>query len=101
MIKRATGCKGTYALMKLPGHDRIMQTLPDSMHTVKDAIERDQSYYMGGRIQSRLEWLRFQLEDLIYNPWKILLPPGKENAQTRLLNLERKRSKHCLQHVFN
>jgi len=45
LIKRATGCKGTYALMKLPGHDRIMQTLPDSMHTVKDAIERDQSYY--------------------------------------------------------
>ena len=25
--------------MKLPGHDRILQTVPDCMHTVKDAME--------------------------------------------------------------
>ena len=26
--------------MKLPSHDRILQTVPDCMHTVKDAVER-------------------------------------------------------------
>ena len=38
-IKRGTGCKGTYVFMKLPDHDRILQTVPDCMHTVKDAVE--------------------------------------------------------------
>lgn len=26
--------------MKLPGHNRILQTCPDAMHTIKDCIER-------------------------------------------------------------
>ena len=40
MIARATGCKGTYSLMKLPEHDRLAQTVPDAMHTTKDLIEK-------------------------------------------------------------
>ena len=32
------GCKGVYALMKLPHHDPIGQTASDAMHTVKDAV---------------------------------------------------------------
>lgn len=40
LIAKHTGCKGTYSLMKLPYHDRIEQTMPDAMHTVKDCVEK-------------------------------------------------------------
>lgn len=40
LIAKSTGCKGTYALMKLPDHNRLLQTVPDAMHTVKDLIEK-------------------------------------------------------------
>ena len=40
LIAKSTGCKGTYALMNLPEHNRILQTVPDAMHTVKDLIEK-------------------------------------------------------------
>ena len=29
-----------YPLMKLPSHNRITQSIPDAMHTVKDVVER-------------------------------------------------------------
>ena len=38
--------------MKLPNHDRTLQTFPDAMHTVKDAIERVFFLLIG---KSRLE----------------------------------------------
>ena len=38
-LSRGTGCKGFYSLMKLPSHNPVRQTTPDSMHTIKDAIE--------------------------------------------------------------
>jgi len=34
------GCKETYSLMKLPNHDRVEQTVPDAMHTIKDVVEK-------------------------------------------------------------
>ena len=37
-LAKATGCKGSYPLMDLPSHDRLVQTLPDMMHTLKDAV---------------------------------------------------------------
>jgi hypothetical protein len=37
-MTKNTGCKGAYSLMKLPHHDPIVQTAPDAMHTIKDAI---------------------------------------------------------------
>lgn len=40
LIAKSTGCKGSYALMRLPYHDRVEQTVPDAMHTVKDCIEK-------------------------------------------------------------
>lgn len=40
LIAKATGCKGTYALMRLPDHNRTLQTVPDAMHTVKDDVEK-------------------------------------------------------------
>ena len=40
LIAKATGCKASYALMKLPHHDRVTQTVPDAMHTIKDCIEK-------------------------------------------------------------
>ena len=39
-IAKSTGCKGSYALMRLPYHNRVDQTVPDAMHTVKDCIEK-------------------------------------------------------------
>lgn len=38
-ISQSTGCKGSYSLMKLPFHDPLEQTVPDAMHTIKDAVE--------------------------------------------------------------
>ena len=29
----------SYALMKLPCHNRLIQVFPDTMHTIKDAVE--------------------------------------------------------------
>ena len=40
LIAKHTGCKGIYALMRLPYHNRIEQTMPDAMHTVKDCVEK-------------------------------------------------------------
>lgn len=40
LLAKHTGCKGTYTLMNLPYHDRIEQTMPDAMHTVKDCVEK-------------------------------------------------------------
>ena len=37
-IARETGCKGTYPLMKMPFHDRVSQTVPDAMHTIKVVV---------------------------------------------------------------
>lgn len=39
-VARSTGCKGSNCFMKLPNHNRLLQTFPDAMHTVKDSIER-------------------------------------------------------------
>ena len=39
-VAKSTGCKNSYFLMKLPNHNRVLQTFPDAMHTVKDSIER-------------------------------------------------------------
>ena len=38
MIAKATGCKSSYVLMRLPHHDIITQVFPDAMHTIKDAL---------------------------------------------------------------
>ena len=38
MVAKTTGCKGSYALMKLPHHNRLIQVFPDAMHTIKDAM---------------------------------------------------------------
>ena len=40
LIAKHTGCKGIYPFMRLPHHNRIEQTVPDAMHTVKDCVEK-------------------------------------------------------------
>lgn len=37
-ITKSTGCKGQYPFLRLPNHDAIKQTVPDGMHTIRDAI---------------------------------------------------------------
>ena len=39
-ITRSTGCKRSYALMRLAYYNRIDQTVPDAMHTVKHCTEK-------------------------------------------------------------
>ena len=36
---RKSGCKGTYALRKLPGHDRVLMTPVEPMHLIKNIAE--------------------------------------------------------------
>lgn len=38
-IAQETGCKGTYALRKLPNHDRILGTPVEPMHLIKNIVE--------------------------------------------------------------
>ena len=46
-IAKSTGCKGSYALMRLPYHNRGDQIAPDAMHTIKDSIEKIMSLITG------------------------------------------------------
>ncbi len=39
-MAKATGCKNTSTLTRLPHHNYVTQTMPDMMHTVKDAVEK-------------------------------------------------------------
>lgn len=39
LIAKSTGCKGKYSLTRLPYHDRLNQTVPDAVHTIKDVVE--------------------------------------------------------------
>ena len=38
IVRKCTGCKGKHAFLKLPYHNSVEQTVPDAMHTVRDAI---------------------------------------------------------------
>ena len=40
VVSKSTGCKEPYCFMLLPHHNRTTQVFPDTMHTVKDCIER-------------------------------------------------------------
>ena len=46
-IAKSTGCKGSYALMRLPYHNCGDQIAPDAMHTIKDSIEKIMSLITG------------------------------------------------------
>ena len=37
-ITKGTGCKGHYPFLRLPNHDAMKQTVPDWMHTIRDAF---------------------------------------------------------------
>ena len=39
-VAKSTGCKESYCFMMLPNHNRIKQVFPDTMHTLKDCIEK-------------------------------------------------------------
>ena len=38
-IATQTGCKGNYALRRLPGHNRFLNTPPEPMHLIKNIVE--------------------------------------------------------------
>ena len=39
LVASATGCRSTYPLAKLPGHNRLEESVPDACHTVKDVVQ--------------------------------------------------------------
>ncbi|WAR04472.1 hypothetical protein MAR_019841 [Mya arenaria] len=39
LVSSATGCKKAYSISKLPGHDRVNESLPDCCHTVKVVVQ--------------------------------------------------------------
>lgn len=45
--QKETGMKGTYALMKLPYHNRLQQMQPDGMHTIADFISHVMDMLIG------------------------------------------------------
>lgn len=45
--QKETGLKGTYALMKLPYHNRLHQMQPDGMHTIADFISHVMDMLIG------------------------------------------------------
>lgn len=45
--QKETGMKGTYALMKLPYHNRLQQLQPDGMHTIADFISHVMDMLIG------------------------------------------------------
>ncbi len=60
-IAKSTGCKGSYPLMNLGGHDPMQQTVPDSMHTIKDAVEH-YFYLIVGKENSSAKTLQCEQE---------------------------------------
>ncbi|KAL5015772.1 hypothetical protein ScPMuIL_005361 [Solemya velum] len=48
-VAAATGCKDTYALSKLPGHDRPNECQPDACHTVKDVVQNVMNLVSGNK----------------------------------------------------
>lgn len=38
LVARGSGCKGSNSFMRLCNHDSTKQTIPDAMHTIKDAV---------------------------------------------------------------
>ncbi len=61
-VAKSTGCKGSYCLMKLPNHNRILQNFPDAMHTVKDSIERIFFLLIGKNRLEKIEVLETKLK---------------------------------------
>ena len=63
-VAKSTGCKNSYFLMKLPNHNRVLQTFPDAMHTVKDSIERVFFLLVGKSKLDKIATLEKKLKDL-------------------------------------
>ena len=104
--KSTTGCKESYSLQKLEFHNPIKQTVPDTMHTIKDAIEH-YFYLIVGRddsvkvIAAKAKPKRFGLSTRDSNAGKIdmsLMPYIINRAQQKTANI-RATSIICPHHV--
>lgn len=61
LIAKATGCKITSALARLPEHNYLTQTMPNVMHTVKDTTERLYHLIVSGTVQDFLHGHHYML----------------------------------------
>ena len=67
-IAKATGCKGSYAFMRLPHHNRLTQVFPDAMHTIKDAMEHLFNIVVGKEDSAKVRKAEEQLEHFDLSP---------------------------------
>ena len=67
MIAKTTGCKGSYPFQKLAFHNPVDQTVPDAMHTIKDAIEHFFNLIIGKYNYSKIMASEKELNRFGYN----------------------------------
>ena len=77
-VARKSGCKGTYALRQVPGHDRVLMTPVEPMHLVKNIAEHI-VHLISGIKDSRKVWLDEQARGRFSLAWVVpnsrQLPP--------------------------
>lgn len=49
-VASATGCKSTYVLSNLPGHNRLCESQPDACHTIKDVVQNVMNLVVGNKV---------------------------------------------------
>ena len=76
---RKSGCKGTYTLRQVPGHDRLLMTPVEPMHLVKNIAERI-VHLISGIEDSRKVHLDEQAKGRFSSAWVVTssrqLPPA-------------------------
>ena len=57
-VAKSLGCKVSYSLMRLPGHDPTTQVFPDPMHTVTNVVTTLVSTLVGPPNVEKRQWDR-------------------------------------------
>ncbi len=99
LIERETGCKGSYSLRRLPGHDSFLSIPPDPMHLLKNIAEHVVRVISGPEdsVKVRMEEEkrdRFQSSWVEYasTPARGRLPPAPFRLQSEDLAVANKRA---------
>ena len=83
-IARRTGCKGSYALRKLPNHDRYLNTPVEPMHLIKDIVEHVVRFLAGLEDSSKVrneEQKRGRFHSSWVKEGDTVLPPAPFSLQ--------------------
>ena len=97
-ITRKTGCKGSYALRRLPHHERFLNTPVEPMHLIKDIVEHIVRLFLGAEDSHKVreeEERRGRFETTWVQKGQSCLPPApfrlnadeQTIANTRAVNI--------------